>query len=276
MRISLSEQDYRSILSGIDRLDAAGSLDELAREMVAVVTTLIDTDHAAYTEADALRRRGVGFIDEPIANDFFWRHQSVWATYMHEHPVLMHFLREPMSGPRKISDFLSHRDYRRLGLYSEFYGQLDTEYQLVANVSSGADWSVGLVVNRSNSDFAERDREVLTVLQSHMRRCYATQRRRALVSDFNRGQLTEELHDNLMRMGLTRREAESLFFMAMGKSNPDMAALMSISLETVKQHVRAVLDKLGLPGRATAMHAVQREVLSQDLSAAPPPSALRG
>jgi len=268
--MSLSEQDYLGVLSGIERLNAADSLDDLAHKMVDVVSELINCDTASYTEADSLRGRAGGFMNEPWSDAYFKRHHSVWAAHMLEHPVLTHFLRNPLSGPRKISDFLDRSAYHRLGLYGEYYEILDTEFQLAANVSAGADWSVGLVVNRSVMDFSERDREVLALLQPHIRRCYGAQRRQGLLVDLEQGRLTEALHENLMRTGLTRREAEVLFYMAIGKSNGDIAVLLDISVQTVKQHVRAVLDGLGLSGRAAAMLAIQREVLSQDFTNVPP------
>ena len=53
-----------------------------------------------------------------------------------------------------------------------------------------------------------------------------------------------------------------LLWVAQGKSNADVAAILSMSEKTVKQHMGNIFSKLGLENRnAAAMRAV--EVLSQ-------------
>ncbi len=57
---------------------------------------------------------------------------------------------------------------------------------------------------------------------------------------------------------LTAREAEVLHWLAAGKSNPEIGAILGIALGTVKQHVEHILAKLGVENR-TAATAVARE-----------------
>lgn len=70
-------------------------------------------------------------------------------------------------------------------------------------------------------------------------------------------------HEPLVKtLGITPREAEVLLWVAQGKSNADVAAILSMSEKTVKQHMGNIFSKLGLENRnAAAMRAV--EVLSQ-------------
>lgn len=53
-------------------------------------------------------------------------------------------------------------------------------------------------------------------------------------------------------LGLTPREAEVLAWIAAGKPNSDIAAILGTSLYTIKAHVRAILEKLGVENRTSA------------------------
>lgn len=56
----------------------------------------------------------------------------------------------------------------------------------------------------------------------------------------------------LLRLGLTAREAEVLFWIAQGKSNPDIATILTLGVRTVHKHVEHIFEKLGCETRAAA------------------------
>ncbi|PAU48516.1 DNA-binding response regulator [Streptomyces albireticuli] len=62
-----------------------------------------------------------------------------------------------------------------------------------------------------------------------------------------------ESAEALPRAALTGREEEVLRLMATGLSNPEIAASLTVSLETVKTHVGNVLTKLGAQNRTHAV-----------------------
>ena len=70
-------------------------------------------------------------------------------------------------------------------------------------------------------------------------------------------------HEPLVKaLALTPREAETLLWVAQGKSNGDVASILGMSEKTVKQHMGSIFSKLGVENRnAAAMAAV--EVLSR-------------
>ncbi|MCF7687298.1 MAG: response regulator [Cephaloticoccus sp.] len=62
----------------------------------------------------------------------------------------------------------------------------------------------------------------------------------------------------LMSLGLTSREAEVLYWIAQGKSNPDVATIIETSVRTVHKHVENIFRKLGLETRnAAALTALE-------------------
>jgi DNA-binding NarL/FixJ family response regulator len=56
----------------------------------------------------------------------------------------------------------------------------------------------------------------------------------------------------LIPLGLTPREAEILFWVSQGKSNPEMCILLNVQLTTVKKHLESVFQKLGVENRTAA------------------------
>ena len=58
--------------------------------------------------------------------------------------------------------------------------------------------------------------------------------------------------DALRRLGITAREAEVLFWIAQGKSNPDIATILNLGVRTVHKHVEHIFEKIGCETRASA------------------------
>ncbi len=56
----------------------------------------------------------------------------------------------------------------------------------------------------------------------------------------------------LLHLGLTPREAEVLYWLAQGKSNPDIATILAANVRTVHKHVEHIFQKLGLETRHAA------------------------
>ncbi len=54
------------------------------------------------------------------------------------------------------------------------------------------------------------------------------------------------------RHGLTRREAETLFWVGQGKTNEEIGIILSISPRTAQKHVERLLAKLDVPNRTAA------------------------
>lgn len=71
-----------------------------------------------------------------------------------------------------------------------------------------------------------------------------------------------ENHTPLQKaFGLTAREAEVLIWVAQGKSNADVAAILGMSEKTAKQHLGTCFQKMGVENRSAAALAAV-EVLS--------------
>lgn len=70
---------------------------------------------------------------------------------------------------------------------------------------------------------------------------------------------------NQGEVALTERERSVLRLVANGASNQEIAARLTISINTVKTHMRSILDKLQLENRTQAAnYAIQRGLVSAD------------
>lgn len=56
----------------------------------------------------------------------------------------------------------------------------------------------------------------------------------------------------LLALGLTPREAEVLYWLSEGKTNPEIGLIVNSSRRTVEKHVEHILDKLGVENRLAA------------------------
>jgi len=88
--------------------------------------------------------------------------------HKHEHPLIKHFSGNAHGRVTKISDFLTQREFHRLGLYEEFFRKIGVEHQMVIGLPAPSPRVVGVALNRSGPDFSERDRLLLSALRPHV------------------------------------------------------------------------------------------------------------
>ena len=270
--------------------------------------------------------------------------------FIHEHPG---FSRadpsDPWPTPTLLSDHLSQRQFRRLGLYREHFRLYGIHYQLGASFAVSPTRRISFGLNRASRNFTEEHRLMIGLLRQHLaaawRRGRAEEEIAAAVSArdaalvgvgaavvvlhgggetaFRTGPADELMtrygisvrlmewarrrigageetaHLTVKRMegqlrvvftrapraggwhllrlaerpavlsarpleslGLARREAETLFWLARGKRNAEIGVICGMRPTTVSTHLRAVFAKLGVETR-TAAAAVAWETLSE-------------
>jgi DNA-binding NarL/FixJ family response regulator len=104
--------------------------------------------------------------------------------------------------------------------------------------------------------------ELIRAIETRLHRAaQQEQARRKFQPDFSSA-------EPLVKLGLTRRAAETLLWVAQGKTNADIAAILGVTESTVKKHVQEIFDKLGVETRgAAAVRAL--EVLNFPRSSRP-------
>ncbi len=92
--------------------------------------------------------------------------------------------------------------------------------------------------------------ELITAVKTRLRRAEATVP--AAAKPVNGSSPAEPQPAALESLGLTPREAEILFWVAQGKTNPEIATILGIGLTTVKKHLESTFAKLGVENRTSA------------------------
>ena len=92
--------------------------------------------------------------------------------------------------------------------------------------------------------------ELITAVKARLRRAEAAAT--VVAKSANGSSGAEPQPAALESLGLTPREAEILFWVAQGKTNPEIATILGIGLTTVKKHLESTFAKLGVENRTSA------------------------
>lgn len=347
--MALNNKDRKAILACLRRVYSAQDLAAFRAIAIDAIAQLVDSEATSYNEVNAAKNSFHSHLEPGELQ--FPGCEEIFLEHIDEHPLVNHNQKYLDGQARKISDFISQRQYRQLGIYCDLYRALGAEYQMSVCLPAPPGRIVGLAVNRRSKDFSERERMLLNTVRPHLAQAYenasiAAELKRALeLGDLGmilasaQGQvltmtpkaeqwlgeffapatachLPEELQARVARalaalrdtskipepttaweitrtgqtlivrlaidefqdrcllvlekkqsqfspaalesLGLGRREAEVLFWVAQGKTNQEIAAILGLSYGTVKKHLDRVYDKLGVENRVAAiMHGLR-------------------
>jgi DNA-binding CsgD family transcriptional regulator len=348
----LTSHEARALLDSLSALYTDPHQPGIEARFSAAVTRAIPSEIISFDSFDpGCRQWGYFWLDPPgsVSPEI----SAIFGYYFREHPLVGEFLRTGLSSPRKITDFITPRQFRRLGIYNEFYRRMGTDTQISVGLPVSPKRILLVTPNRVGIDFTESDRTLLAALRPHLLAAYKnaealgearrrqmqmqvaveesgaglvimgmdgqvrlmTEQARAWLSAYFGEPLqgAERLPDHLARwcehhiqnfrgrtlsppasplavvmettrlqvrfainsaaeevilllneesdgdrperlasLGLTRREAEVLGWVALGKTNSEIGELCAISARTVQKHLEKVFQKLGVETRTAA------------------------
>lgn len=242
----LSRSDLQAILGFLELAYGAASEEAFPPAVLESLTRLVPCDEVSFTELDRVRKkviRGVAYRKDGPASgpgmETFWR-------LVHQHPLCAQTVASRFDA-LKISDFVTSRQLRNREIYGEWFRPWETEHELEAAIPSPLWHTKTLVFGRmrARSDFDERDRSVVNLLQPHLIQLYrnATLRRR-----FAGG-----CGEGVKAAVLTDREREVLMLVREGKTNSQIARELWIAHGTVRKHLEHIYRKLGVQSRTAAL-----------------------
>ncbi|MGF1427716.1 response regulator transcription factor [Kitasatospora sp. LaBMicrA B282] len=148
--------------------------------------------------------------------------------------------------PVRRSDLQSRTEYHRLGTYGEVLGPTGIEYQLAmafpAGWTTGGRRTVAMIVNRTGSDFPDRDLDSATLLRTRLGHAF--------------GRLAPPLPPPATDLApLTARESAVLDLLARGLTDRQIGHRLAVSARTVDKHLEHAYAKLRVHSRVAAAAA---------------------
>jgi hypothetical protein len=188
---ALRQADLQAILDFLREAEGVTGPTAFPPELLERLRLLVPCEYVNFCELDRPHRRvirdtystGEVFFDDPEDEEL----QSFWRL-RHQHPICAYQDRTGDFSARKLTDFLSHRDLRRLEIYSEWFsegGRL--EFELEAGLPAPPWHTKIFLFHRDDRDFRERDRMVVDVLRPHLAHLYEAASLRRLAGSLAAG-----------------------------------------------------------------------------------------
>jgi DNA-binding CsgD family transcriptional regulator len=148
--------------------------DPFPSRLLDLLRELVPSDFVAYCVLDERGGRVVAYeacargreVDASQSEEellpAFWQ-------FMHEHPLCAYQARTGDFTARKFSDFVTRRQWHRLGIYAEYFRFYGVEERMVVGLPAPPLHSNVVALDRGGDrDFGERDRLVLNLLRPHL------------------------------------------------------------------------------------------------------------
>ncbi|WP_232229864.1 helix-turn-helix transcriptional regulator [Polaromonas glacialis] len=252
----LTRNDFASALQVLERVEAqADSVRGFAQAVVQALNGFVASELTTLSVCDLTtgQREVVGLPGGRLGTD----EMECFDRHFFEHPLVRHHGFEGGLLTRRISDLVRRHDFQRSALFGGYYRRIGLEYAIVVPLFSDRRTLVSVVLNRRGLDFDERDRERLELLRPHLAFLYRHARHARAAVALNEGEETPlprmPMPPDLSPPGLTQREAEVMHWLACGKTDAEIAALLSISPRTVQKHLEHIYVKLGVETRTAAV-----------------------
>jgi DNA-binding CsgD family transcriptional regulator len=235
---------YQTIDRALEALHATGEgcvrsddfaqrgVECLPRLVASELTTLsvcnLDTGHRAVVSdvPGALSAREVALFDH----------------YFHDHPLVREHGRNRRAVTRRIEDLVPQVKFRESGLYNDYYRAIRIDHAMAVPIHVDARLLVSFVFNRRGRSFADEERDALELIRPHLGNLYR------LCAALGRAGWAPA-----QTWQLTPRERDVLHWLAAGKTDRDIGAILAISPRTVHKHLQRIYEKLGVETRTAAV-----------------------
>jgi len=255
--VTLDGRTLHTLSDGLAELYLPDGSDFSGR-VIRLVSSLVAADSCSYNHlvgpvCVAIQIEPADAVDFPDAVELFQQHLG-------EHPLLRHYQATGDLAARRISDVVSDRQFRSLGLYRDFYRPAGVDHQLVVSVPAPHGGVISVALNRCHRDFSDEQRELIDLLRPHLSQAAAIA---ALLSQ-PAPQVPCAADGTRL---LTPRQTRILQLVAAGNSDRAVARALGLSVRTVHTHLQHVYRALGVTSRTEALAHVRALSLAGTASA---------
>lgn len=178
--------------------------------------------------------------------------REAFDHHFRNHPLVRHHGFEGGRHAHRIGDALPFGEFRHSALYADYYRPVGIDHVIALPLHVDGGWLVSFVLNRRGRDFSDRELALLDSVREPLARLFA----HTHTLDRLRGawRRPPDAPPALSAaLPLSAREREVLQWVAAGKTDRDVAAILDISPRTVHKHLQRVYDKLGVETRTAAV-----------------------
>jgi len=177
--------------------------------------------------------------------------RECFDRHFRAHPLVQVHGEQRHAHVHRISDSLSPQEFRRSPLYADYYRRIGIDCVLAMPVYQGQGWLVSWVLNRRGRDFSDRETALLDQVRAPLTRFFQHTDWMARLAP----SLRDASHAPALSpdVPLTPREREVLRWVAAGKTDRDIAAIVGGSVRTVHKHLQHIYAKLGVETRTAAV-----------------------
>lgn len=166
----LRPKEIDTLFSYLPELYAHRDLEEFKSSVLRSLSDIVPWEFASYNERD-LRSHTNVFIPEPTPPDLPEAEEAL-DTHVGENPIVNYYLQTRDGRALRISDFLTQREFRKLGLYNEYYRKVGIDHSLLVGLSITTSPMIAIGFGRNGRDFSERERLLLDTLRPHLIQAY--------------------------------------------------------------------------------------------------------
>jgi len=234
----MSALTSRDLHAALDTLRAIGAqcaaAGGFARQGVAALARLIGSELTTLSVCDLDSNHRSVVSDAPGA--ISPRQIEVFDRYFPEHPLVRAHGRNPVAVTKRISDLVPREAFLETPLYNDYYRPIGIRHTMALPIHVDRRLLVSFVFNRASSAFGERELQLAETLRPHLANLYRLA-----------GDVTP-----VSGAALTAREREVLEWVAAGKTNRDIAAILGARPRTIEKHLERIYEKLGVETRTAA------------------------
>lgn len=170
----LRHRDLCTLLSWTRGLYEMKDLDSFPLYALTSIQNAIGADSTIYNEFTLDWRSTYVCSESPDFTRTLNNYNPALVEHASEHPFVSNYSETTRHSVHKISDFISKQQFRRLGIYNDYYHFLGIDHQIAFEIPVADRKHCAYVFNRNRFDFCERDRVMLNLMKPHLIQSYRT------------------------------------------------------------------------------------------------------